>query len=152
MPSARFIVCERSTKWAVALRRQLQAGDPRVYETRTLDDCLQTVAADPTSIVAVEATAANLEALVKWIRRLRGEFRRAAIVVLGSRGLEPSEWLLREVGALHAVFSPRDLQPVLWLVRRHLAAQKAEDESDPQSVWRQLPWGDGGTSVVHDPA
>jgi hypothetical protein len=142
MPSARCILCERSEKWAVALRRPLRLAGHRVYETRNLDDCWNEVVSSPASIVGLEATRANLEALVPWMVRFAAAFPTARVVVLGSRGLEASQWLLREVGAVHVVYSPRDWQPVIRIVQRHLGAAPGQGDSDRQRVWRRLPWPD----------
>ncbi len=142
MAVARCIVCERSEKWAVALRLPLQVVGHRVVETRSLDDCWNEVVASSASLVGVEATATNLESLVPWMRRLAAAFPRARVVVLGSRGLEAGEWLLREAGAVHVVFSPRQWQPLVRIAQRHLGAVSCPDDSDRQRIWRRLPWAD----------
>jgi hypothetical protein len=142
MAVARFLICERSGRWAVALRGVGQPGDPRVWETRSPEDCWRELEASPHSIVAVEATIANVESLVRWMKRVESGFPRAHVIVLAQRGLESGQWLLREAGARHVVFSPRDLRGVARMVRRHLAAMPADDDSTRQRIWRQLPWGD----------
>jgi hypothetical protein len=126
----------------VALRHPVSLVGHRVVETRSLDDCWAAVATSPASLVAVEATRANLETLVPWMRRLLGTFPHARIVVLGSRALEPAQWLLREAGAVHFVNSPRQWQPVVRIARRHLGAAAGPDDSDRQRLWRRLPWAE----------
>jgi uracil-DNA glycosylase len=147
MAVARCIVCERSEKWAVALRLPLQVVGHRVVETRSLDDCWNEVAASPASLVGVEATATNLESLVPWMRRLAAAFPQARVVVLGSRGLEAAEWLLREAGAVHVVFSPRQWQPLVRIAQRHLGTVSCPDDSDRQRIWRRLPWADAADVI-----
>jgi hypothetical protein len=142
MPVARCIVCERAAKWAVALRLPLKQLGRRIVETRSLDDCWSEVAASPASLVGVEATNSNLESLVPWMQRLRAAFPRARVVVLGSRGLETGQWVLREAGAVHVVFSPRQWQPVVRIAHRHLGTVPCPDDSARQRVWRRLPWTD----------
>ena len=142
MPVARCIVCERSEKWAVALRLPLKLVGHRVVETRSLDDCWNEVVASPASLVGVEATTTNLESLVPWMQRLTAAFPRARVVVLGSRGLEAGQWLLREAGAVHVVFSPRQWQPVVRIAQRHLGVVPCPDDSERQRIWRRLPWAD----------
>jgi hypothetical protein len=142
MPLARCILCERSEKWVVALRRPLQMVGHRVFETRSLDECWNEVVAHPASLVGMEATRTNLEVLVPWMTRFARAFPSARVVVLGSRGLEASQWLLREVGAVHVVFSPRDWPPLVRIVQRHLGAAAGQGDSDRQRVWRRLPWAD----------
>jgi uracil-DNA glycosylase len=142
MPVARFIVCERTATWGVALRRPLKQIGRRIVETRSLDDCWSEVAASPASLVGVEATTSNLASLVPWLQRLTATFPRTRVVVLGSRGLEAGEWLLREAGAAHVVFSPRQWQPVVRIAQRHLGAPPCPDDSERQRIWRRLPWAD----------
>lgn len=142
MPLARCIICERSEKWAVALRHPLQLAGHRVFETRNLDDCWSEVVTSPASIVGMEATSTNLQALVPWLMRFARAFPSARVIALGSRGLETSQWLLREAGAVHAVFSPRDWQPVVRIVQRHLGAAPGQGDADRHRVWRRLPWAD----------
>ena len=51
---ARLIVCERTGRWAVALRRELADAGVRVWETRTLADCWNELAESPASFVVLE--------------------------------------------------------------------------------------------------
>ncbi len=90
--------------------------------------------------MGVEVTRTNLEVLVPWMMRFAAAFPAARVIVLGSRGLEASQWLLREAGAVHVVFSPRDWPPVVRIVQRHLGAAPSQGDSDRQRVWRRLPW------------
>jgi DNA-binding response OmpR family regulator len=143
MTVAHCIICERSEKWAAALRRPLKLVGHRVVETRSLDDCWAEVAARPASLVAVEATTVNLETLVAWMQRLTATFPRVRVVVLSQRGLESAQWLLREVGAVHVVCSPRHWQPVVRIAQRHLGSAPRPDDTDRQRIWRRLPWADG---------
>ena len=140
MPLARFIVCEKTGAWAVGLRRVLSAGRLRVFETRALDQCQMEVVSSPASLVAVEMTRRNLEEVVIWLKRLAADFPRVRTVVLGRRGLEASQWLVREAGAVHVVFSSRDLKPVVRIVQRHLARAETGRSSRLESIWQQLPW------------
>ncbi len=138
-----IIICERTDRWAAALRRPLQQVGHRILQTRSLDACWSEVAARPASLVAVEATTVNLEALLPWLPRLMAGFPRARVVVLGQRALESAEWLLREAGAVHVVFSPRQWQPIVRIAQRHLGAAPRPDDTDRRRIWRRLPWADG---------
>lgn len=139
MPPARLIVCEKSGRWAVALRRELGAK-PRVYETRSLPECWEELAASPASWLLLEVTAANLEGLMVRLESLGRDFPAARAVVCGDRPLASREWLLREAGATHAVFSPRELAPVARLAVRHLAGVSLPPQSLRERVWERLPW------------
>ncbi len=134
MVSARFILCERTGKWAVAFRRQVRDKRLRIYETRSLDQCWDELSQAPWSIVGVEVTVANMSQVAIWLEQLRHERPRARAVLLGQRGLEPAEWLLRQAAAAHVVYSPRDLQPVLDMVDRHLSRESQSSRDVEQSV------------------
>ncbi len=139
----KLIVCETGSRWAVALRRQLRAADdPQVYETRYLEDCWQQAAADATCLVALEATFSNLESVVSSLHRFRERLPHVPVLVLAARSLAEGEWLWREAGAVHVVFSPRALRPVISLIRRHLARMLAEHPPTLSAAWQRLPWGD----------
>lgn len=148
MPAARCILCEHTGAWAIALRPPLQRLGHRVYETRSLDACWDEVAASPASLVGVEVTADNLEQVLIWMCRLRTTFAAVRIVVLGRRGLEGYQWLLREAGAAHVVFSPREVPGVVRVVQRHLGAAPDKGASERERVWHRLPWADAGSSPV----
>jgi hypothetical protein len=145
---ARAIICERGERWAVALRGPLKRLGHRLVETRCLDDCWREVAASPASLVGLEATALNLEAVVPWMQRLTAAFPHARIVILGSPAIAPAEWVLREAGAVHVVFSPRQWQPLARIARRHLGWGAQGEESERQRVWRRLPWADVGSELT----
>ncbi|MBM4088470.1 MAG: hypothetical protein FJ276_03435 [Planctomycetes bacterium] len=141
MPTARMIVCERSEKWTVALRRGLGDDMPRLLETRSLDACWREVAANPGSFVVVECLETNLEQVARWLKRLSARFPGARAAVVSERGLQPCEWLLREAGAVHVAFSTRETGPLVRILRRHMAAMPAPDTSLRQQLWDRLPWG-----------
>ncbi len=137
----RLIVCETTSKWAVALRRQLSChAGIRLSETRNLDDCWQQAVASPGCFVALAATTVNLEPLVAAIKRLREKLPHVCVAVLAQRSLAEAEWILREAGAVHVVFSSRDLGPLIRLANRHFDRRQAELPQDTRG-WEQLPWG-----------
>ena len=129
MPVARCIVCERSEKWAVALRRPLQNGRAPGVETRSLDECWNEVVGQ-----SGQSRGGGGDARRIWSRWCPGcggcrRVSAARVVVLGSRGLEAGQWLLREAGAVHVVFSPREWPPVVRIVQRHLGAAAGPGDS-----------------------
>jgi hypothetical protein len=140
MPYARLIVCEKTGRWAAALRREL-AGKARVYETRSLPDCWDELAESPASWLVLEATEANLDNLAQRLAELPEKFRFARAMVCGERPMAAWEWLLREAGAVHAVFSPRELAPAVRFALRHLALAPRPEMSLRERVWESLPWG-----------
>lgn len=142
MPAARCILCERTGTWAIALRPALQRLGHRVYETRSLDACWEELLASPRSLVGLEVTDDNLEQVVAWMSRLRTAFSHVRVIALGHRGLECCEWILREAGSAHVVFSPRESQEVVRIVQRHLGAAPGKDATDRERIWQRLPWSD----------
>ena len=143
MPTARLIVNEHSSEWAVAWRRILRGSNVPLCQTRSLAHCGQELAASPASVLALELAADNLPALlaalVDWTRR----FPLARSIVLGARGTEACDPLVREAGAVHAVFSPQHLASTAVLVKRHLAAAPEPEMTLREAIWSRLPWAAG---------
>ncbi len=135
----RVVVGERSGRWAVALRREL-GPEPRVYEARSVADCWESLAQAPGSLLVVEVTPGNLEALLARMARREREFPRARVAVVADRRLADHEWLLREAGTVLFVTSPRRLAGLAELVRRHLATQPEPQAGTTQQLWASLPW------------
>ena len=140
MPSARAIVCEETTKWAIALRRASHGAPLRILETRSLQTCWQEVLTNPASFVMLECLPVNLERTVRWIQQFGTRFRNARVAVLCDPKIESSQWLLREVGAVHTVLSPRNLEPLIGILRRHLDSIPVVEDSLRHQIWQRLPW------------
>lgn len=138
--AARLIVCERTGRWAIALRRELgEAGVP-VSEARSLADCWDALAEAPGSFAIVELSVANADSLLGRLARLEHDFPLARIAVVAERGLAAYEWLMREAGAVHFTCSPRRLGRLAQLACRHLAVSPAPPQSLGGRLWEALPW------------
>jgi hypothetical protein len=142
--AARLIVCERTGRWAVALRRELADAGVRVYETRAVADCWYMLAESPGSFLVVELTATNAEALLHRLVRQQRDFPLARVAVVADRDLAAYEWLLREAGAVHFTCSPRRLRALADLACRHLAQVPAPQQSLAERIWAGLPWKEAG--------
>lgn len=145
MQTAELIVCERTGRWAVALRQarsklDAQSSSRSVRECRTFADCERMLRDWPASLVAVEATAPHLGRVLLWIAGLERAFPLARAVVLAERGLEDYEGAFREAGALHVVYSPRQLDPVDTLAERQIAGAPERELSLTEQVEARLPW------------
>ena len=140
--AARVIVCERSGRWAVVLRRELADAGVRVYETRTLADCWQWLHEAPASFAVVELTAAVAEGLLCRMAGFDRELPTARLAVVAERSLAEWEWLLREAGAVHFTCSPRRLGPLARVICRHLAQVPATPQTLTERIWAGLPWND----------
>lgn len=137
---AKLIVCEKTGRWAVALRQVLAAESLPVFETRSLPDCWEELAASPASFIALEATTANVQRVAEWIVGLRQDFPAARTVVLADRKLQSCETLLREAGAIQVLYSPRELASVSKLIGRHIALVPQKSQTPREQIWDRLPW------------
>ena len=138
---ARWIVCERSGRWSVGLRREGAPPGLRIHETRSLSDGWETLRQHPGSFLVVELTAANADALLGRIASLARDFPAARAAVVAERSLVGYEWLVRELGAVWFAASPRDLAPVVKLARRHLERAAPPRGDVIRQIWDSLPWG-----------
>ena len=165
-----LIVLERTSRWAATFRREMRkAVQPRgreslarlvhdngqtvrakdsrpllpltLQEIRSLPQCQRELEASPNSVVAVEVLPHNLVAVAKALSEWSRRFPDARFIALAARGLEAHELLLREAGAIHVIFSPRSLSPLLRLIRRHLARAPQPKLTLENYIWARLPWG-----------
>lgn len=146
MATTQLIVCEAGSTWAVALRRQLAVElRETICETRSLTDCWRQALAASESIVILELTRANLELCASELLRYRTRLPRVPVLVVGSRDVEAAGPLMRELGAVHTVFSTRDVMPLVRIVQRHWRRVHDPDAIPP---WRQLPWEDASGAGI----
>ena len=165
-----LILLERTSRWAAAFRREMRkaatsrgreslarlvhdngqtvlakdGGPPlplTLQEIRSLPQCQRELEASPNSVVAVEVLPHNLVAVAKALSEWSRRFPDARFIALAARGLEAHELLLREAGAIHVIFSPRSLSPLLRLIRRHLARAPQPKLTLENYIWARLPWG-----------
>jgi hypothetical protein len=134
------MVCERTGRWAVALRRELAEAGVRVWETRTLDDCWEELAQSPASFVILEL-AGDVAGLLRCLARQAREFPRARLAVVADRRLAGYQWLMREAGAVCFCCSPRRVGRLAQLACRHLAQVPPPPQSLTERIWAGLPWG-----------
>lgn len=144
MPAC-VIVCEKTGSWAAAIRREPGNRGLLIRETRSLADCWVEVAVSPESLVAVEATRANLATLVSGLLQLSRQHPHARAVVLAARSMRRCEWIVREASAAHVLFSTRQIGILVRLAHRHLTErQRASSQLDEDLralIFKRLPWG-----------
>ena len=121
---ARLIVVEKTSHWAVWMRASV---DQRVYEARNLSTCWEQLQVARSSFLAVELTASNYESIIEFLQRVRRWYGDARAAVVGDRHCCKYEWLVREAGAVEAVFSPRRLKPLARIVQRHFRERIAKE-------------------------
>ena len=141
-----LILLERASRWAAAFRRELRKaakpGQPvPIQEVRSLPQCQRELESSPHSVAAVEVLPQNVDTMSTTLRDWSHRFPDARFVALASRGLESQELLLRDAGAIHVTFSPRSLDSLLRLIRRHLARAPQPNLTLEEAIWAGLPWG-----------
>ncbi len=151
MKTATLIVCEQSGGWAAAWRqswsrRAACRSSPlpavRCLETRSGAECLERLADAPAALVLVELTAASSERSLSLLSQIAQCSRQALVVVAAERRLARCERLVRELGAVHFLVSPRELPALCGMVERH-AARAPEIESElGDRIWAELPWSE----------
>jgi len=138
---ARWIVCEKTGRWATALRQEPEARGTRVWETRSLAECWEMLPRWGASFVVAELTPANLDALLDRLARLPRDHPLCRVAVVAGRSLARYEDLVREAGAVWFVVSPRELGPLAATARRHLRMAPSEPRKLAERIWASLPWG-----------
>lgn len=168
MSGPEWILCERTNRWASALRtalsreRSSQDGMPRLYEVRSLRDLSARLAARPDSLVLIEVDRATVGAVLAWLADAQRRYSDARFAALfdselarppSTRATPPRNNrqdaldAVIEAGACDVALSPRHLRGILALGRRHanrLAARPTmpDDRSITAWAWASLPWQD----------
>ena len=165
-----WIVCERSQRWAAALRLLLDQetkrdGIPhRLIEVRRLEEASARLSERPDSLTCIEVDRTNFSEALTWITAASRSFGRAQFVALADYALQPKAWesegyglktwqdtadALQEAGAAMVAASPRELNSIVDYGRRHAASlitQGIADEAGTpikEAVWATLPWQTG---------
>jgi hypothetical protein len=176
MSTARWLVCERTSRWAAALRIALEQCVPpkrasiTLDEARTLKECTSKLRESSIRLTFVEVTPANLAQTLTWLAEKSCNHQRCTLIALVDYqfhvldtataadrfGIAIAEVVaaLREAGAADVVLSPRQLKLVLPPIsndRRHMPLPESAGPELGQSVeawaWSLLPWQDTGRPV-----
>ncbi len=166
MSGCDWIVCERASRWASALRVALERQHEtelraaRVFEVRNHRDLESRLAARSHSLVTIEVDQETLAPVLSWLAAASQRFPWARFVAAlgrslggnrerdGSEDAREVERALVEAGATMVARSPVDCRALVELAHRHIAANVAEaaggdDELSPaERVWVSLPWQD----------
>jgi hypothetical protein len=137
----RLLVCERTGRWAVALRHELVDVGLRVWETRSLDDCRTLLGESPASFVVLELSLSKIEETLNFIRNWQAEFPLFRFAVAADRDLAAYKWLLLEAGAIDFICSVRKIEILAQMACRHLAQVPPLPQSLSERIWANLPWG-----------
>ena len=139
MSSCRLIVCEKTGRWAAALRRALQTPGEEVISVRGFPQCWSAFTAAPASLAVVEVTADNLERTSEFLVRA-AEFPQARLAVIVSRELAAAELLLREAGAAVVLTTLAQAPGLAQLFVRHQQLAPAVQRTFQELVAERLPW------------
>jgi hypothetical protein len=140
MNSSDWILCERTQRWAAAVRLALrqnmrQLGPPRIHETRTLADMRAKLSAHASSLVLIEVNA-PLDGQSHALEQCRRD-------AIGA---------LAEAGASAFAASPRQLRSLFTLAERHASLVTAravppDNLAIDAWAWSLLPWQESATRV-----
>lgn len=136
----RLIVCERDGRWAGQLRRELEPGELRVYETRWLQECWRMLPECPAALLLVEVNSAWAGQLLALAARLGREFPDVRWVAIADDRLRWAKWAMLEAGAVWFCDSPRRLADVAQIARRRRAQVPRPSLDLEQKIWAALPW------------
>lgn len=162
-----WVVCERSGRWAAALRIALarrpayEVAPPRLREVRSLGELDEYVREHRRPLCLIEVRSDTFDQMLAWLadtarRQPAGRF----VAVLaddgscddiesplsGDRRRHDVIDALREAGALEVAQSPRHMRQVLTLADRHWAesdqhtATDSAEQSLTEWVASRLPW------------
>jgi|SRR5581483_1027201 len=140
MPACRFILCEKTSRWAAALRARLGRSIPQLLVTCALPGCAEALAASPASFIAIEVTASNLESTLDFTCRISSHYPNAAVVALLSSEFLAAAPLFREAGAIDVVASALESPRIARLAQRHFAQAPTEQLTTRQFIAQRLPW------------
>ena len=150
-----ILVCERTSRWASALRMELASVDllHRLRELRHLAELDAELDERPAALVAVEVRRGNFAELLAWLPAARRRHCRARFVALVDHSLLDHQCevgdALVEAGVQASATSPRRLETIVAIGKRHAATAEKTDESAPlvTQVWASLPWQAAGSQV-----
>lgn len=148
MSRVEWIVCERTPRWSAALRMALAAEDAaaRLIEIRMLSELDAAIAGRPHAVATIEVHAGNFAAVLNWLPAARDRHTTASFAALVDSSLsgvsDGTVATLSEAGAQAVAASPRRLEAVLALGRKHgqLSASSGRGSTVLDEVWASLPW------------
>ncbi len=138
--TCRLIVCEKTNRWATALRAALGRSPLQVVETRGLAGCATALADAPASLVAVEVTAANLDQAVEFVVQTGRRFPRVLVVALLTEETASAERLVQEAGAVDVIGSVLDAPRIVRVARRHYSLAPPAELGFVELVQQRMPW------------
>jgi hypothetical protein len=140
MPAPRLILCEETSRWAVAFRRALGKRSTAIVETRSLAECGRQLMQSPRCVLGIEVTADNFQAVLQSLGDWLPRYSRARALGLVDPALVDAEPILRELGVQAVLYSSREAAPVARLIERHFALAPPDDLPLREAIFARLPW------------
>ena len=140
MSQAKFIVFERVSDWSLVLRPRLAEHGILLREVRSLAECQLCLIDFPASMLAMELTTNNVMSIINGITELTQKAPLARVVILARYNCAHLEWMLREAGVIEFVLSPRRLEAIVEVAKRHFRSLPTNEGAIMKQLGIQLPW------------
>lgn len=137
---AAIVVCEADGTWAALLRRELGDDSHALRETRSPAECVEVAANSAGGVVVCELDENRIDDTLALLLEIAIRFPAYRVVIVAKREFAYLEPLVRELGAIYMITSPRQLRAVVDLTRRHLARVELPSQTITERVWDNLPW------------
>ena len=149
--AARLILSERQGDWATALVRLDRDISPFLCQTRSLQQMQEALEISPRSLLGIELTKTNFDAVLDTLVRLPRSYPEAIAVILTNRHLRGYEWVLRQAGAIDFLVSNRDLRSLIKTTRQHIELTSVDSPAPLPNIWQRLPWQSRSTTRSASP-
>jgi hypothetical protein len=140
MAPPKLIVCERTGRWAAALRRLLADGPIDLMETRSLPECGEELAAAPASFLALEASPRSAQDVVYFLAGVDRWYPQARCLVLADGLDETWRGVFGEAGAVGMAATRRALRRWIGPIRWHFAPLPRGPRTLREKILNRLPW------------
>jgi hypothetical protein len=135
-----LIICEKTSHWACALRSALNGREPQVVETRSLTGCEVALGQSPASLVAVETTTSNVEAVLDFVLRATARFPRSSMVALLAPDALAVAPVMQEAGAIAVAGSALEAPRLGRLATRQFTLAPRAELGLREFAVRRMPW------------
>ena len=135
MATEYMVICEETGWWATAVRRFADDLPLSLLETGSLSACIDLESNCDVLFLIVEVRRSMLDELIPWTVQVRQRWKQTPWVAVTTREMRRSEWFLREAGAAHVLFSPRQIGEAICMLRRHLYAIRYRPRSRVEQAY-----------------
>ena len=140
METARLIVCERTGRWALALRRCMTHPGTEFCETRSLPEARMRLQESPESLLLMECSTRNWQDRCQWLLRQTIDFPQLRTIALADPALRAAECVVRTAGAHQVVFSLMELLDMSCWISRHFEQIPHREQGVREWIWHRIPW------------